>query len=449
MCTGSLYLPMLSYTIPIILTGVLQLLFNAADLIVVGQFCGSVSVAAVGATSALINLLVNLFIGLSVGAGVRAAQSLGAGSEQDTQKVVHTSIPTAIIGGIILTVVGLVFSEGLLKMMGTPDDVIDLSAVYMKIYFCGIIPAMLYNFGSAILRAAGDTKSPLIYLTTAGVINVILNVVFVRFFDMDVAGVALATSISQTVSAILIILKLMRRDDECKLTIKKLKIDAKTLGKIMSVGIPAGIQGSLFSISNVIIQSSINSFNSVVVSGCSAAMSIEGFVYMTMNAFHQTALNFTGQNYGAGNYKRVGKIALLSLVYVTTAGVIAGVVAYLCAKPLLGIYITDSPEAIEFGILRLRYICLPYFLCGLMDTMTGTLRGMGRSVSPMIITVISVCVMRIVWIYTIFRIPEYHTLECLFISYPISWILAFAAELILFICVYRKYVKSDKKKKEA
>jgi len=442
-------MPMLRYTVPIILTGVLQLLFNAADLIVVGQFCGSISVAAVGATGSLINLLVNLFIGLSVGAGVRAAQSLGAGSSQDTQKVVHTSIPTAFIGGVILTFVGLFFSEGLLRLMGTPDDVIDLSAVYMKIYFCGIVPAMLYNFGSAILRAAGDTKSPLVYLTTAGVINVILNVVFVRFFNMDVAGVALATSISQTVSAVLIILKLIRRDDDCKLSLKKLRIDSKTLGKIMSVGIPAGIQGSLFSISNVIIQSSINSFDSIVVSGCSAAMSIEGFVYMTMNAFHQTALNFTGQNFGAGNYKRVGKIALASLLYVTAAGVIAGSVAYICAKPLLGIYITDSPLAIEYGILRLRYICLPYFLCGLMDTMTGTLRGMGRSVSPMVITVIGVCVMRIAWIYTIFRIPEYHTLECLFVSYPISWLLTFIAELIMFIFVYRKYVKPEKKKKEA
>ncbi len=443
MCSGPLFGPMIRYTIPIILTGILQLLFNAADLIVVGQFCGSVSVAAVGATSALINLLVNLFIGLSVGAGVRVAQAIGAGNADSTQKIVHTSIPTALIGGVILTVIGLFFSEGLLGLMGTPDDVIKLSAVYMKIYFCGITSAMLYNFGSAILRAAGDTKSPLVYLTAAGVINVILNVVFVRAFNMDVAGVALATSISQTVSALLIIFKLIKRDDECKLTLKQMKIYPDVLKKIMSVGIPAGIQGSLFSISNVIIQSSINSFGSLVMSGCSAAMSLEGFVYTTMNSFHQTALNFTGQNYGAGNRKRVGKIAGLSLLYVTIAGIVAGGAVYLCARPLLAIYITDSPEAVNYGILRLGYVCLPYFLCGIMDTTTGFLRGMGRSVSPMIITVLGACAFRIVWIYTIFRMEKFHTLECLFASYPISWVLTFAAEFILFLIIYRKYVKQD------
>lgn len=444
MCSGPLFGPMIRYTIPIILTGILQLLFNAADLIVVGQFCGNVSVAAVGATSSLINLLVNLFIGLSVGAGVRVAQSLGAGNADDTHRIVHTSIPTAIIGGIILTVIGLFFSEGLLRLMGTPDDVINLSAVYMKIYFCGITSAMLYNFGSAILRAAGDTKSPLIYLTIAGVINVIFNVIFVRAFNMDVAGVALATSISQTVSAILIIIKLIKRDDECKLTLKKMKIHLTALNRIMSVGIPAGIQGSLFSISNVIIQSSINSFGSLVMSGCSAAMSLEGFVYTTMNSFHQTALNFIGQNFGAGNYKRVGKIAGISLMYVSIAGIVAGSAVYFCAKPLLSIYITDSPEAIAYGILRLGYVCLPYFLCGIMDTTTGVLRGMGRSVSPMIITVLGVCAFRIVWIYTIFRVEKFHTLECLFVSYPISWILTFTAEFILFLIVYKKYVKKER-----
>ena len=268
---------------------------------------------------------------------------------------------------------------------------------------------------------------------------------------MDVAGVALATSISQTVSAILIIIKLIKRDDECKLTLKKMRIHINALNKIMSVGIPAGIQGSLFSISNVIIQSSINSFGSLVMSGCSAAMSLEGFVYTTMNSFHQTALNFTGQNFGAGNYKRVGKIAGISLMYVSIAGIVAGSAVYFCAKPLLSIYITDSPEAIAYGILRLGYVCLPYFLCGIMDTTTGILRGMGRSVSPMIITVLGACAFRIVWIYTIFRVEKFHTLECLFVSYPISWILTFAAEFILFLIVYKKYVKKsvELKKSEA
>ena len=449
MTEGPLFKNIVLYTIPIILTGVLQLLFNAADLIVVGRFCGSISVAAVGATGALINLIVNLFIGLSVGAGVMTAQALGANNENRVHKIVHTAIPTALIGGAFLTAAGLCFARFFLELMGTPDDVIDLSTVYMRLYFCGMISSMTFNFGASVLRAAGDTKGPLCYLSAAGVLNVVLNVFFVVAFKMDVAGVALATAISQTLSAILVLRALKRRKDGCRLELKKMKIYKEEFGKIVRIGLPAGIQGSLFSISNVLIQSSVNSFGSVVMSGNAASQNIEGFVYTSMNSFHQTALNFTGQNYGAGKFKRINSIMFTCLGCVTVTGMIAGSLGYFMAKPLLSIYITDSAEAISYGIIRMTYICLPYFLCGIMDVMTGTIRGMGVSIAPMIITVLGVCVFRVGWIFTIFSMAKYHTLKCLYISYPISWVITFAAELIVFLIINNKKIKAAKQKDAA
>ncbi|MGN0579930.1 MAG: MATE family efflux transporter [Ruminococcus sp.] len=442
MCEGPLLKKIIFYTIPIILTGVLQLLFNAADLVVVGRYRGSISVGAIGATGSLINLIVNLFIGLSVGAGVTVAHALGAGHSRDVSKIVHTALPTAFISGIILTIVGVAGADTFLRLMDTPDNAIVLSTTYMRIYFCGITASMIYNFGSAILRAAGDTRRPLYYLTAAGVINVILNVFFVRVFSMDVDGVALATVISQLISAILVVRSLMKRDDACRFRFSEMKIHSRQLMQIIRIGIPAGIQGSLFAISNVLIQSSLNSFGSVVMSGNAAAQNIEGFVYTSMNSFHQTALNFTGQNYGAKKYDRIGKIMRISLSSVFITGIVLGFTAYLFARPLLGIYITDSDEAIGYGIVRITYICIPYFLCGLMDVTTGLIRGMGLSLAPTIITVLGVCGMRILWIYTVFPIERYHSPESLYISYTISWSLTFIAELIVFLYIYRKRRRS-------
>lgn len=441
MCEGPFLKKIIFYTVPIIFTGLLQLTFNAADLIIVGQFCGSVSVAAVGATGALTNLIVNLFIGLSVGAGVAVAQAIGAGHDMEVHRTVHTSIPAALISGAVLTVVGVCFSKQLLQLMGTPDDVIQLSALYMRIYFCGVVFLMVYNFGASILRAAGDTKSPLIYLSCAGVLNVILNTFFVLVLHMDVAEVALATTISQALSATLVMRALIKRTDACKLSLKKLKIYRGPLLKILRIGLPSGIQGSLFSISNVTIQSSINSFGSVVMSGSAAAGNLEGFVYTSMNAFHQAAINFTGQNVGARRYDNVKKIVLICLGCVACLGLVFGNLIYLFGEPLLSIYITDSPQAIVYGILRLSLVASPYFLAGIMDTMTGALRGMGASVTPMFITVLGVCVFRVGWIYTIFQIEQFHTLECLFISYPISWIFTFIAEFIAFIILLNRQKK--------
>lgn len=438
MLQGHLLKSIVLYTIPIILTGLLQLLFNAADLVVVGRFSGSVSVAAVGASGAITNLIVNLFIGLSVGTGVAVAHAIGAGNEKEIHRAVHTAIPTALVSGLIVTIVGMIFCGKFLEMMNTPENVLPLSTIYMRIYFAGTIFMMLYNFCASILRAAGDTKSPLIFLTMAGIINVILNVVFVREFNMNVAGVALATSISQAVSAILVLIALMRRKDACKLTLSKIRFYKPQLMKIIRIGLPAGIQSSLFSISNVIIQSSINSFGDILMSGNAAAANIEGFIYVILNAFHQTALNFIGQNVGANQYKRAKKVLYICLTSVLFIGVAVAGIVNMCGASLLSIYITDSAEAIEWGIIRLSCLCLPYCLCGMMDVSTGALRGMGTSVAPMIISILGVCGIRIGWIYTIFQIPEFHTPQCLYYSYAISWTVTFIIQLSVFHFVYKK-----------
>ena len=438
MIQGPLFSGIILYTIPIILTSILQLLFNAADLVIVGRFCGSVSVAAVGATGAITNLIVNLFIGLSVGTGVTVAHALGSREDEAVHRAVHTAMPTALIGGAILTVVGILLSKPLLQMMDTPENVLPLSTIYMQIYFGGMVFNMVYNFCASILRAAGDTKSPLIYLTLAGVINVLLNVVFVTVLHMNVAGVAWATTISQGVSAVLVVITLMRRTDACHLELKKMRFYKPQFMKMVNIGIPAGIQGALFSISNVLIQSSVNSFGDVLLSGHSAAGNIEGFVYVSINAFSQTAVNYVGQNVGARQYRRVGKIVGICLASVAVVGLVLGFSAYLFGEPLLSIYITDSPEAIAYGMIRLACIGLPYFLCGLMDVSTGALRGLGASISPMVISVLGICGFRILWIYTIFQIPQFHTPQCLYLSYAISWAITFAIQISTFIRSYRK-----------
>ncbi|MBQ6172354.1 MAG: MATE family efflux transporter [Clostridia bacterium] len=441
---GPLFWNIVKYTIPIILTSVLQLLFNAADLVVVGRFCGSISVAAVGATGSVTNLIINLFVGLSVGAGVSVAHGYGGNDDQAVHRTVHTSLPTAIVSGIILTAIGVIFSKIFLELMGTPENVIGLSTVYMRIYFCGMTFSMVYNFCASILRAVGDTRSPLIYLSVAGVVNVILNIVFVTLFDLNVAGVAIATIISQGISAVLVVRALMVRTDSCRLILSKMRFYKMQFFKIVRIGLPAGIQGSLFSISNVIIQSSINSFGDIFMSGNAAAGNIEGFVYVTINAFHQTAVNFTGQCTGAKKYKRALKSLWICLACVTVVGLINGSLVNIFGKQLLSIYITDSAEAISVGIIRLAYISLPYFLCGLMDVTTGALRGMGSSVSPMIISVLGICGLRIVWIFTVFQLEQFHTPEVLYLSYVVSWTVTFIVQLIAFFIHYKKHVKADK-----
>jgi len=443
MLRGPLVKNIFLFSIPIALSGLLQIFFNAADLMVVGRFCGSVSVAAVGATGSVTSLMVNFFMGLSVGTGVTAAQALGAGDHETASRIVHTTLPGSIICGLFLTVIGLIFSKPLLRLMGTPEEVLPLAALYMQIYFGGMTFNMIYNFCSSILRAAGDTKNPLKFLTIAGVANVVLNVIFVTLFHMNVAGVALATVISQGISAVLVVLALTKRMDGCHLDLKELRLYPRELGRIIRIGLPAGIQSSVFAISNVLIQSAVNSFGPAMMSGAAASGSIEGFISVCMSSFSQANVNFTGQNMGAKQYKRINKILLCCITCSTIVGIVGGGLICLFSRQLLSIYITDSAEAIELGRLRMLYVALPYFLCTMMDNTTSTLRGMGQSLVPMIMTVLGVCGIRIVWILTIFQLPQFHTPQMLYISYPISWGATFVFQLIMYLFVIRKLIRNN------
>ena len=433
MCSGSLLPKILLYSLPLMLSGILQLLFNAADIVVVGRFAGNDALAAVGSTSSLINLLVNVFMGLSVGTNVMVARFYGAGQKKELEEMVNTAILTSIVSGVILIFVGLALSRPALLLMDTPENVIDQSVLYIRIYFVGMPAMMLYNFGSAVLRAVGDTRRPLYFLMIAGVINVVLNLFFVISLSMGVAGVALATIISQAVSAILVLLCLMRSESDYRVELNKLRIVKDKMLKMIQIGLPAGMQGALFSVSNVLIQSSVNSFGSIAMAGNTAAQNLEGFVYTAMNALHQTCISFTGQNYGAKQYKRMGKILLICQGCVIVVGVLMGTGVYLAGGTLLKLYSPD-PEVIQYGMLRLSYICTTYALCGMMDVMVGSLRGMGYSIMPMLVSLTGACLFRIVWIMTIFK--AHHSLEILYVSYPISWGLTFAAHLLCFLVVY-------------
>ena len=438
MCNGPLFGKILIFAVPLMLSGMLQLFFNAADIIVVGQFVGHTALAAVGSTGSLINLLVNVFVGLSVGTNVLVARYYGARDAKHLHETVHTSVLTSVLSGTALIVIGLILAEPLLTLMGTPDDVLDQAALYMRIYFVGMPASMLYNFGAAILRAVGDTKRPLYFLFISGIVNVILNLVLVLVFHLGVAGVAIATVTSQVISAVLVALCLIKTDAPYRLELKKLRIHKSKLLEIIKIGLPAGMQGAVFSISNVLIQSSINSFGSTVMAGSTAASNIENFVYTAMNALYQTALSFTGQNVGGGKYKRIGKIMRICVLDVTAIGILLGGGAYLCGSTLLSIY-TSDPQVIQYGLERMMFVCLPYFLCGIMDTLVGSLRGMGYSIMPMIVSLTGACVLRIVWIMTIFRMNP--TLSTLFLSYPVSWFVTALAHFICYLIVHHRFMK--------
>lgn len=435
MCNGPLFPKILAFSVPLMLSGILQLLFNAADMIVVGRFAGNTALAAVGANAALINLLTNLFIGFSIGANVLVAQFYGAGKERDMSETVHSAIVLSLLCGGILLVLGILAAPHILMLMGTPEDVLGQAVLYIRIYFAGIPVLLLYNFGSSILRAVGDTKRPLYYLMAAGIINVILNLIFVIGCGLGVAGVALATVISQCISALLVLRCMMHMEGGYRVELKKLKINRGKMIQIMRIGFPAGLQGTVFSLSNVLIQSSVNSFGSVAVAGNTAGQNIEGFIYMAMNTFHQTALSFSSQNFGAGNYKRIGRVFLECLGLVTFVGLSLGWLAYLFGSQLLGIYSSD-PQVIEVGLLRMSVICTMYCLCGIMDVTVGELRGIGCSVLPMVVSVLGVCAFRVFWIFTVFQ--QYRSLWTLYISYPVSWVLTAAVNMVCFMLVRKK-----------
>ena len=439
MTCGPFFKKLLVFSIPLVLSGVLQLLYNAADLIVVGQYAGQTAVAAVGSTGSLTNLIVNVFLGLSVGVSVTVAISLGAHDSENTNKLVHTAVTTSLIGGVILAIVGFFCSRTFLIWMDTPDDVIDQASIYLQIYFLGMPANLFYNYGSAIMRTTGDTSRPLYILAASGLVNVILNILLVKYTPLDVEGVAIATVVSQILSAVATLYCLIKYNNDCKLYLSKLRIHKAQFLRILRIGIPAGIQGSIFSLSNVIIQSSVNSFGSAVMAGNSAASNLEGFVYTGMNSFYQASVTFTGQNVGAKKLNNIKPIWLYNIAMVMGIWAILSGGIYLFRYPLLALYLPDAPESVSYGILRMQIIFLTYFLCGLMEVTVGSTRGMGASLAPMLMSIIGVCGSRILWIFTIFKFV--HTLEMLYISYPVSWLVTFLAQVVGMIIVKRRLVK--------
>ena len=435
MCNGPLVGNLLRFSIPLMASGILQLLFNAADVIVLGQFASSSAMAAVGATSSLNSLMVNLFLGLSIGCSVVMAHSYGAQDWRRVHDTVHTAVLLALICGAVLVVAGIPLLPILLRWMDTPADLLNQSILYMRIVFVGMPAMMLYDFGAGILRATGDTRRPLFFLTAAGITNASLNVIFVLVFQMDVAGVALATSISQYLSAFLILRCLSEPGTHYQLHPREMRICKPVLVQIIRVGLPAGIQSAVFSISNVLIQSSINTFGTLAVAGSTASSNIENFVYTAMNSVYQAALNFTSQNIGAGKKERIPLILRDCLMIVTVIGLVLGGLAVLFGRQLLSIYSSD-PEILPYGLERIRVICLTYFLCGLMDVTCGVVRGMGAAVTPTIVSLTGACVLRIIWIYTIFM--AFHSLFVLYLSYPVTWVVTFAVHMICFSIFFRR-----------
>ena len=445
MINGGVLIPLICYSLPIVLTQVLQLLFNAADIVVVGQFVGNTAVAAVGSCAALINLMINLFIGISLGATVVLASVLGAKQKDRIHDLTHTIFSLGIIFGIITCLVGCIFARTFLEWMGTTSDSIDQATLYLRIYFIGSPAFMIYTFGRAIVVANGDTRRPLIYLTLSGILNVLLNLLLVAVFGLGVAGVAIATVASQVLSAVLMSLALFHLDGECRIFPFELKIHKKPLKKILKLGLPVGLQNTLFSFSNVIIQSSVNSLGTSCMAGNSACMNIDSFIYAGMNSFTQGCMTFAGQNYGAKRYDRLNAIYRSALLSIAFIGLSLGALSYLFGEPLLRLYLPDSPADIEFGLARMLVVVVPDFLCGLMDCGSGMLRGIKRSVFPMVATVVGSCGLRLLWVYTVFDLFKANyapvsAFKILLVSYPLSWALTFVALFSYYVYVKKTYL---------
>ena len=438
MTTGRLLPKLISFTIPLMLTGLLQIVYNAADVMVVGRFAGSLSLAAVGATSSLVHLSLNIFLGIATGSGVVAAKHIGSGSTSNVHRTVHTSMLLAVISGIIIAAAGFCLSPLALRAMDIPDDVFPLSVTYLRIFFLGTPASMLYNFGAAMLRATGDSKRPLYILTFTGIVNVVLNLIFVIFFKMNVSGVALATIISQLISAILVIYILINANSVIRLSVRKLRLYKEELLDIIKIGIPMGIQASLFSLSNVIIQSSINSFGAAAIAGNTAASNIDSVIHVCCNSVSQTATTFTSQNYGAGQIKRIRRIYFNCVGLTVTIAAICCVFLLTFGTQVLGVFSTD-PAVIEMGLVRIKLFAVTYFFNSILDVTTGQMRGLGKSITPMIVTMAGVCGLRVLWVYTVFQ--AYRSMQVLYLSYPVSWAVTGAILLVMYIITFRKISK--------
>lgn len=437
MCNGSILDKLISFSIPLMLSGILQLLFNAVDIIVVGRFTGSEALAAVGSTTALINVFVNFFIGISLGSNVLAARFFAAGKDKEMSETVHTAITLALISGVGMGIIGVLAAKGALMLMDTPNNVLNLSTLYMRIYFVGMPFFMLYNYGAAILRAVGDTKRPLLFLIISGSVNVVLNLIFVIRFHMGVAGVAIATVISQAISCVLVLRCLYRTESSYQLRFSRLGMKAKYVKQIFQVGVPAGIQSTIINFSNVLLQSSVNSFGSVAMAGYTAANNILGFLYVSINSVTQACMSFTSQNYAVRRFKRMDKILLECLGLTVAVSLVFGGGSYLFGSELMHIY-TKNADVVACGVDIMLYTTVTYFLCGMMDLFPGALRGMGHSAVPMILSVIGTVGTRIVWIYLVF--PYHRALDFLFISYPVSWLLTIIMQVICFYFVRKKEI---------
>ena len=444
--SGPILGKMLLFALPLMASSILQLLFNAADVIVVGKFAGDRSLAAVGSNGSLINLLTNFFLGLSVGVNVLVSRYYGAKDRENVSETVRTAMALSLLSGILLTVIGCLGAPVILRWMKSPEEVLPLAALYLRIYFLGMTSMMLYNFGAAVLRAVGDTRRPLVYLFAAGIVNVVLNLFFVIVLRLDVAGVAIATVISQTISALLVIRCLVQDTGDIHLEIRKIRIARNKLVRILQIGVPASIQGMLFSISNVIIQTNINSFGATTVAGSAAASNLEGFVYVSMNAFHQAVLTFTGQNLGAGKHERINRILVTGLASVFVTGLLLGQGVYRGAGVLLGLY-TSSPEVVAEGIIRLSFVSAVYFLCGMNEVVVGAIRGLGYSLVPMLVSVVGICGLRLVFIFTIFKQSRWHVPSSLYMTYPISWAVTLTAHIIVYFLILRHLKERWKKER--
>lgn len=445
---GPLLSRIILFSLPLIATSVLQLLFNTADTIVVGRWGGATpdecesALAAVGSCGSLINLIVNLFMGLSMGSGVCVAHAIGAKRYDEVDRIVHTSVITAAIAGTVVTVFGMIMAEPLLKLMGTEEAVLSQAVPYMRAYFMGMIANMIYNYCASMLRSVGDTVRPLIFLSVAGVVNVILNLVMVLVFHQGARGVGIATAASHWISCILILAFMMRKDSPCHLDLKRLRVDIRVLRKILVIGLPAGFQSSLFSISNVLVQSSVNSLGKIVVAGNTASSNLEGYIYATQNSVYNAALTFVGQNMGARKFDRIKRTAWHCLVVVTVVGVAVSGIMFLFGEQLIGLYAPGNAAVIEKGLIRLRICGLTHVLCGIMEVGCACVRGMGKSLAPTIVSLLGSCVSRIVWIYTVFPFaPEAMRQQVLYYCYPLSWAATALAHFIVFFIILKKTKK--------
>lgn len=440
MINGSLLSNVWRFAVPLMLTNFLQMLFNAADTVIVGRFAGEQALAAVGATGSLCFLLISLFNGLSIGSNVLIARYLGAQNHENVKKAVHTAVTMAGISGLLLSGLGFFLSKPMLQLMSTPADIIDLSELYMRIYFFGTFFGLTYNFGASILRAKGDTKRPLYFLGISGVTNVVLNMLFVIVFQMSVAGVAIATVISQAISAALVCTTLMKEKDATRLNLKELGIDGEMAWNIIKIGVPAGIQGMVFSLSNVVVQSSINSFDSsTIVAGNSAGANIENFVYIGVMAFTQACITFTSQNIGAHNYKRVKEIFVTTMILTIVASGTLGLLVYHFGEFFLGFY-TSEAAVIEAGMIRMRWVGLFLVINGILDVFVASMRGMGYSTLPTIVMVIGICGVRLGWLWIVF--PMFRELQVIYMCFPISWTVTSIIQCFFWLQCHRKLLKT-------